>query len=317
MDESWTFHAGRGEFDTLDRYVAALDARYGPARDLDDFALKAQVANYEAMRAMFEAFSLRRPEATGVIQWMLNSAWPDMFWQLYDWYLVPNGAFYGARDAARPVHIAYDYGRREVVVVNDSGEDLAGATARVRVLDLSSRVLSDSASPLDLAAGSRTPVLTLPESAHEGVVFLDARIEGADGALVDANLYWLPDRADVLAWDRGEWFYTPVSEYADLTALSRLPAAELGVEHRFAPDPEGQAVEVTLSNPGPHLAFFVELAVAGRDSGRLAAPIFWEDNYVSLLPGETRRIRGTFPAHALEGDTPVLQVQGMNLGGRS
>ncbi|MGH9360996.1 MAG: glycoside hydrolase family 2 protein, partial [Thermoanaerobaculia bacterium] len=71
IDELWDFHCGRGEFGSLDRYVAALEARYGKANGLDDFARKAQVANYEAMRAMFEAFSLRRPVATGVIQWML------------------------------------------------------------------------------------------------------------------------------------------------------------------------------------------------------------------------------------------------------
>jgi exo-1,4-beta-D-glucosaminidase len=319
IDELWDFHSGRGEFDTLDRYVAALDARYGPSRDLDEFALKAQVANYEAMRAMFEGFSLRRPVATGVIQWMLNSAWPDMFWQLYDWYLVPTGAFYGARNAARPVHIAYDPGRRQVVVVNDTAAPLAGVTARVRVFDTASRVLFEEARPAELPAESRRDVVALP--ALPGAVavhFVDARLEGADGELMDANLYWLPATPDVLDWEGGEWFYTPVREYADLTALSRLPPANVEVEHRFTEDAGGGgAVEVTLANPGPELAFFIELAVVGKESGRLAAPIFWEDNYVSLAPGETRRIRGTFPAHALAGEPPAFQVQGMNLGGTS
>ncbi len=108
----WDYHSGRHEFTNLDRYRAALDARYGPSASLDEFARKAQVANYEAMRPMFESFSLRRPGAKGVVQWMLNSAWPDMFWQLYDWYLVPTGAYYAARNANQPLHVAYDYGRR-------------------------------------------------------------------------------------------------------------------------------------------------------------------------------------------------------------
>ncbi|MCP4658993.1 MAG: glycoside hydrolase family 2, partial [bacterium] len=91
IDDMWDFHCGRNEFNTLDRYLKTLNKRYGEASDLPDFARKAQLANYEAMRAMFEAFSVRRPSTTGIIQWMLNSAWPEMYWQLYDHYLVPNG----------------------------------------------------------------------------------------------------------------------------------------------------------------------------------------------------------------------------------
>jgi exo-1,4-beta-D-glucosaminidase len=314
IDEMWNYHCGRGKFDSLDRYVAALDARYGKSSGLDDFAYKAQVANYEAMRAMFEAFSLRRPTATGIVQWMLNSAWPDMFWQLYDWYLVPTGAFYGARNANRPVNVAYDYGTRKVVVVNDTAAPLRGVTARVRVFDVGSRVLFDEAKTLDVAAGNRREVLALPAMAPAGAVYLvDARVERPGGELMASNWYWLSAQGDELDWEKSEWFVTPTKRYADLTALARLPQATLEVQHRFVAAEDGKAVEVTLSNPGPRLALAVELKVAGSKSGRLAAPIYWDDNYVSLAPGETRRIRGTFPAHALSpGETPVLRFQGMN-----
>lgn len=316
MDELWDYHSGRNEFASLDRYVRALDARYGPSRSLDEFAQKAQVANYEAMRPMFEAFSLRRPGSTGVIQWMLNSAWPDMFWQLYDWYLVPTGAFYAARNANRPVNVAYDYAERRLVAVNDRREPLRGVTARVRVFDVGSNVLLDEALALDLPAGERREVLALPAiTAPEKVYFVDARLESAAGAPLAGSFYWLPAQPDVLDWERSEWFYTPTARFADLTALSRLPAAALEVAHRFTPAEGGQAVEVTLSNPGPHLAFFVELMVTGKASGRPAAPILWDDNYVSLAPGERRRVRGTFPAHALAGEEPVLQWQAMNAKG--
>src|SRR5687767_8554912 len=123
------------------------------------------------MRPMFEAFSLRRPVATGVVQWMLNSAWPDLFWQLYDWYLVPTGAFYGARNANRPVNIAYDYADRRIVVVNDTPRPLAKVQARVRVFDVESKVLFDETKTLDVAADSRGDVLTLPPFATEGKVY--------------------------------------------------------------------------------------------------------------------------------------------------
>ncbi len=320
IDETWDYHSGRHEFANLDRYAAALAARYGEPSGIEEFAAKAQLANYEAMRAMFEAYSLRRPRTTGVVQWMLNAAWPKLFWQLYDWYLVPNGAFYGARLANRPLHVAYDYGTREVVAVNDRAEPLAGAVARVRVYDLRSVVNLDVAEPLELAAESRDVVLALPERVSGGgPVFLDLRITGADGDPLAANLYWLPPEPDVLDWEASEWFVTPVERYADLSAFTRLPAAALEVEHRFAAarDGDGQEIVVTLANPGPQIAFFVELAVVGAQSGRQAVPIYWDDNYVSLVPGERREIRGAFPAHALaEGDPPAFRYSGINVEAR-
>ncbi|HET9765373.1 MAG TPA: glycoside hydrolase family 2 TIM barrel-domain containing protein, partial [Thermoanaerobaculia bacterium] len=200
IDEAWSWRYGRGKFNTLDYWLAALEGRYGKPTSLEDFARKAQLVNYEAMRAMFEAFSLRRPKAKGVVQWMLNSAWPDMFWQLYDWYLVPNGAYFGARTANRPVHIAYDYGERSVVAVNDTDEPLRGVVARVRVLDAASRVLLDESRPLEVPAHERGAVLavgSLSRFAAAGsnalppVYFLDARIEAA-GRTVARNFYWLP-----------------------------------------------------------------------------------------------------------------------------
>lgn len=312
IDEMWNYHAGRHEFRNLDRFVAALDARYGPAADLEEFSLKSQMVNRESMRAMFEAFSLRRPVATGIVQWMMSSAWPKVFWQLYDYYLMPTGAFYGARDSGRPVHIAYDYGTAAIVAVNDSARELQ-ARARVRIFDARSRVLFDEVRPLQVPAGARHQVLVLPQEISNAFRFVDARIVAEDGALLDANFYWLPGRPDVLDWDRGTWFYTPVKELADLKAINELPKVELDVDPRFVAAGEDTAAEVTLRNPSPHLAFFVELEVAGSKSGRPAAPIFWDDNYVSLAPGETRTVRATIPSHALNGEEPVLRYRGINV----
>lgn len=315
IDGDWDYHCGRHEFKSLDRYRRALERRYGAPASLDEFAQRAQLVNYEAMRGMFEAFSLRRPLATGVVQWMLNSAWPDLFWQLYDWYLTPNGAFYAARNSGRPVHVAYDPGKREIVVVNDSDSPLAGVTARVRVLDVRSRVLRDEQHAIDVATDSRAKVATLPKiRARDGVYFLDLRLTGRDGATLASNFYWLAERPDELDWAKSEWFYTPVKRYADFTALTRLAPAEVTAAHRFTTTNDGLALDVTLENPGDRLAFFIELEVMGSHSGYLATPILWDDNYVSLLPGESRRIHATLPAHALqEGDEPVFRYRGINV----
>jgi exo-1,4-beta-D-glucosaminidase len=313
-DEMWDYHSGRNEFNTIDRYEKALRQRYGDPADLDEFAQLAQVANYEAMRAMFESFAIRRPATTGLIQWMLNSAWPEFYWQLYDYFLVPNGAFYGARDGSRPVNIAYDYADDRVVIVNETRAPLDGVTARVRVLDVNSGVRHDESVTLDVAAGAVQHVLTLPpvESVPGDAWFLDLRLASGDQSLAK-SFYWLSTRPDVPDWDASEWFVTPVSQYADLTALSQLPPAELEVEHEFLATGDSHTVDVRLHNPGETLAFFVELSVTGATSGRLAAPVLWSDNYVSLLPGETLAVSGEIPSHALDGEAPVLNWSGPNV----
>ena len=55
---------------------------------LDEYCTKAQLLNYESIRPMFEAFQVNRYDATGIIQWMLNSSWPKLIWQLYGFDLL-------------------------------------------------------------------------------------------------------------------------------------------------------------------------------------------------------------------------------------
>ena len=140
INDLWFFHCCRNEFKNLDRYNEAMGKRLGPALDLADYLRKAQFLNYEGMRAMFEAFVARRPAATGIIQWMYNSAWPKLWWQLFDYYLLPNGAFFGARKACEPLHILFDLGTREVIVTNNAAKASGPVAASIQVLGLDGAV---------------------------------------------------------------------------------------------------------------------------------------------------------------------------------
>jgi len=100
IDSWWNYHAGGGAFEDIHVFTEALSARYGAASSLDDYARKAQVMAYEGHRAMFEAFGRNKYTSTGVIQWMLNNAWPGVIWHLYDWYLRPGGSYFAPRRLA-------------------------------------------------------------------------------------------------------------------------------------------------------------------------------------------------------------------------
>ncbi|MFZ3366468.1 MAG: sugar-binding domain-containing protein, partial [Candidatus Sulfotelmatobacter sp.] len=109
IDDVWNYHAGGGEFKTIKVFSSALANRYGKADTVEDFAFKSQLQTYEGVRAMYEAYSRNKYESTGVIQWMLNNAWPSMIWHLYDYYLRPGGGYFGAKRAMEALHPVYGY----------------------------------------------------------------------------------------------------------------------------------------------------------------------------------------------------------------
>src|SRR5258707_9997838 len=126
MDAFWMFHAGGQEFATLKLFTSALEGRYGKATSAEDYARKAQALTYEGQRAMFEAFGRNKYTATGVIQWMLNNAWPSMILHLYDYYQVPAGGYFGPKKTMEPVHVQDSYDDNSVAVVKNTFEARAG-----------------------------------------------------------------------------------------------------------------------------------------------------------------------------------------------
>ena len=115
----------------LEELLRAIEKRYGSFDNVEEFIRKAQVLNYELMRPMFEAFQAHKFKSTGIIQWMLNSAWPEMYWQLYDWYLMPNGAFYGTKTACQPLHLIYNYGDKCIYANNEYNKSFENLNAEI------------------------------------------------------------------------------------------------------------------------------------------------------------------------------------------
>jgi exo-1,4-beta-D-glucosaminidase len=314
INDVWSYHCARGEFNTLDRYNEAMTKRLGAPQSLEEYCLKAQFLNYEGMRAMFEAFGANKFTATGIIQWMYNSAWPKLWWQLYDYYLMPTGAFYGARKACEPVHILYNYGKGEIAIVNNtlSGQDDLRAAIRVSNFDLTDKFSKELT--VSLAPNESQRIFTLPDlPGLSKAYFVDLRLFDKNGAPVSSNFYCLSTKPDVLDEAKTEWFVTPAKDYADLTELNILPQVQLKASHRFTKEGGKDVIIVDLENPASQLAFMIELRLLKDKSGVSVLPIFWEDNYFSLLPGEKRTLRGTFSAEDLGGEKPVLKISGWSV----
>ncbi|HEY9110233.1 MAG TPA: sugar-binding domain-containing protein [Rhodanobacteraceae bacterium] len=305
-------------FATLEPFDNALAKRYGPPKSLADYVQKAQLDNYDNVRAQFEAFNAHRDStnpSTGVIYWMLNNAWPSLHWHLYDWYMNPAGAYFGAKKANEPVHIQYSYDDRAIVLVNHTLADARALRARVRVRNLDGSVRYDkSFAGLDLSGNRTLSVTKLPAiSGLSPAYFVELDLASNDGNSVSRNVYWLSTQKDVLDWKHSNWYLTPLTQYADLTALQSLPAATSNVHATTRRDGDDNVTTVMLSVPDSStaVALFQHLSIRQSAHGELALPILWSDNGVTLWPGESLTVTARYAGKGIT--APVVEVSGWNV----
>ena len=326
IDSVWEYHAGGMSF-TLKIFTEALEKRYGPSHSVEEYAQKAQVQAYEGHKAMMEAYGRNKYTSTGVIQWMLNNAWPSMIWHLYDWYLRPGGSYFGVKHACERMHVQYSYDDRSVVVVNSYYRAFPNlkVTAKVYNLDMTEKYAKEATA--DVGEDSSTRVFTLPDiEGLSGTYFVDLRLEN-EGRQESRNFYWLSKQTETVDFENepGSGVWTPTKVFADYKALNSLPPVDLEVVAKRQGGGGQETMTVTLHNPSRALAFAVRLKVkkTGRNvSGAYwyeshvddeVLPVLWEDNYFALLPGETRPVAATYDPKDLKGNTPAVEVSGWNV----
>jgi exo-1,4-beta-D-glucosaminidase len=313
-DSAWILHAAGGQFANLTSFTNAIDGRYGQAKSAEDYAAKSQLMTYEGERAMFEGYSRNRGTSTGVIQWMLNDAWPGLYWHLYDYYLRPGGGYFGTKKALEPVHAMYSYDDRSVAVVNETLKPVRGALLTVRMLAPDGSILFRDAAMLDVAVDSVVRSIVLPQPpAGTTTYFVDLRLISSDKQLLSTNFYWLSKVMDDPDWAKSTWYTTPVKSYANFTALDSLAPATVKRSMVTERSGTGETATVSLTNTGKVPAFFLRLQITKGKGGDEVLPVFWQDNYLSLLPGETRRITVTYAVSALGGRSASLVVSGPNV----
>ncbi|MFD3698308.1 exo-beta-D-glucosaminidase [Streptomyces sp. NPDC058646] len=309
-------------FATLKLYNAALEGRYGAPTGLEDYVRKAQLAQYENVRAQFEAYGRNAKDAskpsTGVIYWMFNSGWTSLQWQLVDRYLDQGGAYFGAKKANEPLHIQYAYDDRSVAVVNNRPAAVSGLSARVTLFTPDGTPEYDrTVTGLSVGGdGANSTVLTVPRSVAGLSTTYLARLLLTDGSgrEVSRNVYWLSTEEDVLDWAGTDWYYTPTTSYADLSGLTTMGRATVTSAASTTQDGAGTSTTtVTLRHGGggtaPALLTDVHLVGAGDEP---VLPVRWSDNQVSLWPGESVTLTAAYRTAGLRGSAPRLRISGWN-----
>jgi exo-1,4-beta-D-glucosaminidase len=316
QDIYWNYHAGSEGFKDLSHFDGAMNAIYGPAKDLDTYELKSQTMAYEGERAMFEAYSRNKYQTTGIIQWMLNNAWPSTIWHLFDYYLQPAGGYFGTKKACEPLHVQYSYDDNSIAVINSRYEKASGLTVTAKLYDVSLQQRFATQVQTDVDADGVRKVLTLPAGAFNPAspaYFVSLELQSNDGTIVSRNFYWLSSKPNTYEWAKTSYRFTPVSSYEDLTALQTLPEANVEATGSVLPGPDGPVAHVLLKNTSDHLAFQIRLGV--RKSGHIGEilPVFWNDNYIELMPGESRELTARYlPSTPVFGGVE-LSVSGWNI----
>src|SRR2546423_7845596 len=314
IDDWWNFHAGGGAFKDLHVFTEALDARYGKSTGLEDYTMKSQAQSYEGIRAMYEAYSRNKYTSGGVIQWMLNNAWPSMIWHLYDFYLRPGGGYFGAKTAMQALDPVYGYDDNSIYIVNSRFEEAKGLRVQTKVLNLDMSEKFSNGSTVDVPEDGVVKVVALPDTSNlSPTYFVALRVSDANGKTLGSNFYWLSTKQETIDWAKSNWYTTPTASYADFTALSQLPKVKLNVTEHSEKQGDNEVTHVTVENPTKNLAFFVRLKVDKSKGGEEILPVLWQDNYVSLLPGEKREITATYKSSELGAAKPYVEVSGWNV----
>ena len=285
LSDSWDFHCttSGSAMNSTKMLNTIIENQYGAARDFTDFVRKAHAVDYDGTRAMFEAFRARMPKSTGIVQWMLNSAWPSLYWQLYDWYGAPTAGYYGTKKACEPRQLIFDYADRKVYAVSELPEACT-LVATYTVYDEQSRQIGGESREISLDYRQSLPVFDLRR--FDGRPhFVALTLTTPEGAPVADNFYCLPARDNDYVWNRTNWYLTPISRHADLRfAFAQEPAdVSMSVEHRES------AYVVTLVNNSSVISYMNILKALDAD-GRLVAPAYWSDNFFPLLPGQTKTV---------------------------
>ncbi|MGN6641017.1 MAG: glycoside hydrolase family 2 protein, partial [Mucilaginibacter sp.] len=265
----WDYHCGTMTFGTTKVFNEAIEGRYGKPANIKQYIAEAQAQDYEAHRAMMEAYGLHKYNtATGVVQWMGSNPWPGLIWHTYDYYLYPAGTYFGMKKSMEPVHIMYSYANNEVDVINSFLEKFSDLKAEAVIYNLDGSQKYTNSATINIDADGTQKCFALP--AIEGLsntYFLRLQLTDDKGNIRSINWYWLSKKPDVLNWKKSKWYMTPQTGYTDYSALKDLPKTALKVSYYTDKGSNDSTYHaVTITNTGKTVAFQVHLrALKGKN----------------------------------------------------
>lgn len=283
LDKVWAFHDANdwpgtdtrkfSSYDNIVRTYYGISDTIDTQKGVQEYLDKAQLVNYDVYRASIEAINrLLWTKGSGILLWKSNSSWPSLTWQVYDWYLQAHAGYYGTKKAASNVHVQWNRDNNSISVINMSGDELNDVEVCMQAYDVSGKMLKTASEKFSLGVDSVSTIgmkVEVPVNAE----FLKLSINAIDNRTLADNFYW-------------------VSQNNDFRCFANIAQPKLMVKILEKKDLSEQLeYEVKVSNEGESLAYMLSLRMVGKDSGLELLPALWTDNYIILLPGESRVLK--------------------------
>ncbi|MEP6949624.1 MAG: sugar-binding domain-containing protein [Ginsengibacter sp.] len=292
LDKKWAYHdAWDGDGYAFRAYDSAIRNQFGQPATAEEYIRNAQYINAGSYRAMYEAYNHRMWTITsGVMLWKLNATWPQVVWQIYDWFLCQNAGYFYAKKAMEPLHIQLNENNYMVSVINTMHHQHKNLTAVVKVFNDDLKVMWQKEGTFHVEENCYKELFQIPKM--EGlskVYFVKLILKDEAGSIVSDNFYWLSSL-----------------EKTDFTDILKLPKVKPDVQQTNSYSDSEVVVKVTVKNPSDKLAFFKRLMITKGNGGDEVVPTFWSDNFFTLLPGEEKIITARFAKIDLGDQKPVV-----------
>ena len=299
IGDAWAYHdwhqEGNGK---VEPFMQKLEQEFGAATSLEDFERKAQMLSYVEHRAIFEGFNqhLWTPNS-GRMLWMTQPAWPSNMWQIFNSDYDTPGSFYGVKKACESLHVQLDLSDYTVAAVNTSNTDTGPVNVSATVYSLGNQVLLTQQKLVTLGADRAAiafPLDLAPLFAVQGVVLVKLQMKDGSGTLLSENTYWLA---------------SDDSQYRKLNDLAKVKISANASSHS---DGAETVIELKLTNPGATAALATKAVLLNAKSGSRILPAYFSDNYVTLLPKETKSISVHYPSKLAAGQAKI-ELRGWNV----
>lgn len=303
LDSTWAEH---GAWDKIDytgvmedyafgKYDSVIRAFYGQPKSVADYSRKAQFINANSYRAMFEAANHRMWDITsGVMLWKLNSCWPSVMWQMFDWYQTQTASYYYARKAMEPVHVQMNANTNIVSVINTRYEDYDSLNLTASLIDLNLKEVWKNHETIRVKQNQYTEFSKIPTELSPGPVsFVKLELRNSSDRLISRNVYWIAENTSNFAY------------LSDLEpVVPEISCVAKGIDGEWH-------VSLKLKNDTEKISFFNRYMIAKGMHGDEVLPSFWDDNFIILFPGDEASVNVSFADEDLDGANPFLCIDGV------
>ena len=278
----------------------------GQAYTLNDFARVSQMINYENHKGLHEGLYIvgnAQGMANGALMWMSQSAWPSFVWQTYDYYFDTGAGYFGLKTGNQPVHAVWDCrtgtNLDNIVLSNATPNDLEDVKTVVKLYDLNGVLIYENTYVTESLESDTRPITLGKVPNPEGstpVKFLKLFVYDKTGKQLSENFYWMNSAT--------------YQAYADLNTLARVDLTANIVD--VSKTGTDNFVNITLKNDSDSPALMAHLKVVSNADGKQVLPVFYSDNYISLMPGESKTITAEFNDKYVNGGYHV-EMDGWNI----